>query len=105
MFGHWWHHLFSQIVILTESDFWHESPTLVIVYLTLAVFPIFVKLYVCCITVYLLHELDLLCHFFHILAKCIDDMNRKGRILNKIVKLGKVDTDRHIIYSVHRKLK
>lgn len=44
MFGRWWHHLFLQIVILTERDFWHESPTLIIAYLKLAVFPTFVKL-------------------------------------------------------------
>lgn len=79
MFGHWWHHLFLQIVILTESDLWHESPTLVIVYLTLTVFPIFVKFYVLLYNslFFLLHELDLLCHFIHVLAKCIDDMDCK----------------------------
>lgn len=44
MFGRWWHRLFLQIVILTERDFWHESLTLIIAYLKLAVFTTFVKL-------------------------------------------------------------
>lgn len=35
MFGHWWHHLFLQIVILTEWDFWHAGPTLICAYLKL----------------------------------------------------------------------
>lgn len=47
MFGHWWHHLFLQIVILTEWDLRHESLTLIIIYLKSAVFPTFVKLCVC----------------------------------------------------------
>lgn len=61
MFGHWWHHLFLQIVILTDWDGWHESPTLIIAYLKLTVFPSFVKLYECaCRETFLLwHELDL----------------------------------------------
>lgn len=50
------------------------SPTLAIVYLTVTVFPIFVKLYVLLCNTVLLHEIDLLCHFIHVLAKCIDMM-------------------------------
>lgn len=60
------------------------SPTLVIVYLTVTVFPIFVKLYVLLCKFFLLHEIDLLCHFTHVLAKCTDDINCKGRILNVV---------------------
>lgn len=47
MFGHWWRHLFLQIVILTEQDFRHESPSLIIAYWKLIVFPTFVKLCMC----------------------------------------------------------
>lgn len=79
------------------------SPTLAIVYLTVTVFPVFVKLYVLlCNTFFLLHDIDLLCHFIHVLAKCINDTNCSGRLLNMVGKMG---IDRHIICFVHMVLK
>lgn len=107
MFGHWWHHLFLQIVILTERDLRRESLT----------WPSFIwrqqypRLLWSCVCVCFPCNFSRLlawigftaCHFIHrSLAKRISMRSRMNQELFEYVggKLGEVDLVRFSLCSV-----